>query len=195
MNEALTEFDRFMTPPPDQVIIGWLAKLSALCASRKRDDAEIDILIEAYVEQLRSYPADVVRHALFGEKWKWWPTWAELADVIEPLVSHRRVMREALQRPQHPDEEPERDTEEQIAARARMKKLTDETLLKMRAGLPKRGDAPMWTPEEAAKMREATKPEVELARLRSKKFHSIRLTEAEELRLAELTSWEREALK
>ena len=194
--KALEDFDRFMMPAPEEMLIGWLGRLSVMTVPRKMSEFDGEILIETYVDLLKHYPADVVYHALFKEIWKFWPTWAELSKVVEPLASHRLAMREALQRPHDPIEqvEPEKTDEEIAEERARIRQIGADAIAKMRSRLPKK-DAKLWTKEEAAIMREATKPDVELARLRSKQFNSMKLTQKEEQRLAELLGWERDMLR
>ena len=195
LDEAIAEFDRFMTPPPEATIAKWLTQLQVMTKSRKRDDQDMDLLLETYVQQLRTYPADVIRHALFGERWTWWPTWAELADVVEPLASHRRLMRDALLCPDTPDSSETKSDDELAAERQRIREIGEKAIAELKADMPEHKPKPLWTPDEAKRMREATKPDVELARIRSKKFNGLRLTEKEEIRLQELLAWEREALK
>ena len=193
LHEALAEFDRFLMPAPEEMLIGWLGQLSVMTVPRKVSELDGEVLIETYVDLLKDYPADVVHHALFKELWKFWPTWAELHKVIEPLASHRRAMRDALMRPRD-SAEPEKTEDEKAEERRRIVGIGEEALAQMKARLPQKTTR-LWTDDEKAKMREATKPDVELARIRSKKFQGYALTKKEEQRLHELLSWEKDMLR
>jgi hypothetical protein len=93
---AVDELERFMTPAPGRVTQLWLVELS-LITSRRADDVETETLrLTAYSDRLGAYPADVVREALLVRAWRWWPSWAELREVCEELVSPRRTLRNAL---------------------------------------------------------------------------------------------------
>jgi hypothetical protein len=88
-------------PAPAGVLLRELIKLRALTAPgpgalRPR---ESELTLEAYVEALGEYPADAVLPAL--KTWvrkgnKWWPAFAELLALINPLWECRRFLREAL---------------------------------------------------------------------------------------------------
>ena len=99
---ATRVIENTMTTLPATVIVQELTKLNAL-TKRKPDDSQIDIdlLVAAYVEKLSPYPGEAVLWAL--RKWpewraagKWWPSWAELHDMLEGRVAERQLMLEAL---------------------------------------------------------------------------------------------------
>jgi hypothetical protein len=87
-------------PAPDEMIIAGLAKLRALTASRARDDRSTDIQIEAYIEQLKMWPADAVVQALNDapSRSKWFPTWHELEEQLKYLTTDRRLIVAAIDR-------------------------------------------------------------------------------------------------
>jgi hypothetical protein len=121
---ALEDMEKFCTPAPQRAIEGWLAELSVIVARRGDDDFGDELRLSAYAARLGQYPADVVRQALLGESWKWWPTWAELEAVCERLASPRKHMVAALKRGPR-QQEPERRPATQ-EERDRAQALIDE---------------------------------------------------------------------
>ncbi|WP_146038662.1 hypothetical protein [Paracoccus sp. SY] len=55
-----------------------------------------DLRAAAYSRRLADYPADIARHALLVHRWKFFPTWAELAEVCDELMEPRRKIQKAL---------------------------------------------------------------------------------------------------
>lgn len=104
---ALADLMNFQAAAPIRAIEDWLAELSVISASRQREGTESALMLEAYTSRLTAYPADVVREALLGKPWKWWPTWDELRTYCEAKAGPRRHMIAALQQPE-PDAEPVR---------------------------------------------------------------------------------------
>lgn len=98
-NAALADLRNFQEPAPIRVIEGWLAELSVLTAGRGPDGISAEAMLTAYSSRLSKYPADVVRHALFKESWKWFPTWCDLEKVCESKSSPRRHMIAELSKP------------------------------------------------------------------------------------------------
>jgi hypothetical protein len=96
---ALTEIHRMTTPAPSREVEGWLAELSVIVARRPSEPMDEALRLEAYASRLRAYPADVVRAAVLGKRWQWWPTWAELAGECDRLSAPRRHMIAALSTP------------------------------------------------------------------------------------------------
>ena len=95
---ALAKVEATMIPTPDRQVEAWLAELSLITA-RRADTPEADELrLVAYANRLAEYPADVVRGAVLGRTWHFWPTWAELQAECEKLIAPRRAMIAALKR-------------------------------------------------------------------------------------------------
>lgn len=114
---ALSDVTKLLTPAPIRVIEGWLAELSVIVAKRKDEAIDEALRVTAYASRLAAYPADVARTALLGQRWRYWPTWDELAAVCDSLASVRRCMVIALSRaPERPEEREAPDPE----ARKRM---------------------------------------------------------------------------
>lgn len=114
-----------MTPPQPDQSVGWLAELSVITARRMDDEMTEDLRAAAYGRRLSEYPADIARHALLVHRWKFFPTWAEVAEVCDRQMDTRKRIEAAL-----------------CVAE---KKLQDEALRK--SALPDEGSKVM-TPEE-----------------------------------------------
>jgi len=117
---AKRDVEKFLTPAPVRAIEAWLAELSVITAGRGREGFDAELMVTAYAARLAQFPADVVREALLGRAWKWFPTWAELEVICKAKASPRRHMLAALSQPE-PDHEPQRrqptaEERERIAA-------------------------------------------------------------------------------
>ncbi|MEH6743887.1 hypothetical protein [Hyphomonas sp.] len=78
-------------PAPAGKITEWLTVCAVLTASPRDDDMTSDLKLKAFEAQLAKYPGDIVRHvlAMWPDKNKWFPTWAELKSEIERLEGIR----------------------------------------------------------------------------------------------------------
>ena len=85
-----------LTPPTQDQAVGWLAELSVITARRMDDDLTEDLRAAAYSRRLSEYPADIARQALLAHRWKFFPTWAEVADVCDGLMEGRKKLIAAL---------------------------------------------------------------------------------------------------
>jgi hypothetical protein len=88
----VADLERLMTPAPIREIEGWLAELSVIVARRPQEEVDEAVRLTAYSSRLAQYPADVARHVLLEMRWKFWPTWEELASAADGLTSTRKVM-------------------------------------------------------------------------------------------------------
>lgn len=103
---ALEDVARLETPADIRSIEIWLAELSVLTAGRGVDGANAELLVTAYSSRLTQYPADIVKHALLGKAWKWFPSWYELEKICEEKALGRRRMVQSLR---HSSEEQEQE--------------------------------------------------------------------------------------
>lgn len=117
---ALADLSRLMAQPEKRQIEDWLAELSVISAKRRDGEMDEALRLEAYSSRLAQYPADVVHEAVLGVAWKFWPTWSELEQVCERMVSPRRQMLAALARP---EEKPE--PKRRAATEAEKKRMAD----------------------------------------------------------------------
>lgn len=99
-------------PAQEPQIELWLAELDQIAPRRASSGADDDLRLRAYVTRLVDYPADVVREALLQRRWRFFPSWAELAEVCDELVQHRRAVRAEL------DRQAEAACERELRARA-----------------------------------------------------------------------------
>lgn len=121
VQQCLAELDAISGPCDDHVRRQELAKLGVRTAPRPDREGEGGLRAAAYLDLLSPYPTDVVIWAcniwVRGpvEKAKWFPTWAELHDLLETRNRRRaalaaicRSMLVALGQPvvsnAHPDE-------------------------------------------------------------------------------------------
>lgn len=121
---ALADVRKFLTPAPVRDIEAMLAELSVIVAKRRDGEFDEMLRLEAYASRLKAYPADVVRDALFGKTWQFWPTWAELERICDAKAAARRQMERVLSQPL-PAAEPERRPATQ-EERDRIQNLVDE---------------------------------------------------------------------
>lgn len=107
-----------MRPAPRDTIEEWLAELSVIAPSRQDDEMTAMLRLEAYGRRLIGYPGDMVRQVLFGRTWRFFPSWYELEQQLEPMIREREAMRAAcLRTPQNyePGIQPERVSAERAA--------------------------------------------------------------------------------
>lgn len=94
-DDQLARLDGFFAPAEDRIIGQWLAELSVISAKREDGDMSETLRLHAYTRRLNSYPADIVWHVLLDRPWKFFPTWAELLELLEPAMEYRRALRQS----------------------------------------------------------------------------------------------------
>ena len=73
-------------PSPDHVE-DWLVELDAITAKRATDAADLALRLTAYRNRLCEYPEVAVKFTLLVQRWKFWPTWAELGESLDAQLS------------------------------------------------------------------------------------------------------------
>ena len=121
---ALADLRNFMAPAPPREIEGWIAELSVISARRAGDEFSEGLRLTAYAMRLARYPADVARHVLLSQTYKFFPTWDELEKRCEAIAGPRRHMIAALERGPEPPEPLRRPATDE--EKARIKALVDE---------------------------------------------------------------------
>lgn len=96
-DEQKNRLQGFFTQSEDRQIKQWIAELSVITAKRADDDMSETLRLHAYSRRLADYPADLVKHVLLTETWKFFPTWAELHQKLEPLMKKRRALHRSAQ--------------------------------------------------------------------------------------------------
>jgi len=81
-----------MRPATREKIEQWVAELSVITAPRKSDGITMELTLAAYSKRLAEYPADMVREVLIIRTWKFFPTWAELKEVLDTMLADRRAI-------------------------------------------------------------------------------------------------------
>jgi len=87
-----------MRPAPRDTIEAWIAELSVIAPSRQDDEMTAMLRLEAYGRRLAGYPGDMVQQVLLGRTWRFFPSWHELQQQLEPMVREREAMRAACLR-------------------------------------------------------------------------------------------------
>lgn len=99
---AIAMVQQAMTPALAKDLARELTRLRLLTKARHASDMDTGLQAEAYMDELRRYPADIALDTL--SKWPsringmWWPSWHELQKILEAKVSGRRAMLAKLQR-------------------------------------------------------------------------------------------------
>lgn len=115
VDAVTSKFVHAMTPPTRDQSEAWIAELSVITARREDDPGTEALRLTAYASRLADYPADVVKHALLSRRWKFFPSWSELADACDELVLPRRRMMRALDEAERRARKPEDADEPQPA--------------------------------------------------------------------------------
>lgn len=103
------DYRKALVPAASQQVEEWLAELSVIVAGGAQDEFTVRLKVKAYLKRLADYPADVVREALTVVRWKYWPSWDELADVCDRLSGMRRAVLRRIEEAASAEPEPERD--------------------------------------------------------------------------------------
>lgn len=76
-----------------------LVTMRVTTRSKAESSALVDLQLEVYAQKLQDWPADVVRSVLaaWPDTNVFWPSWAELVALMEPLTRKRRALLEVLE--------------------------------------------------------------------------------------------------
>jgi len=91
-------------PAPPETAARELTRLKAMTKARATGDIDTRMQAAAYTEELARYPADVIVSACryWSSVETWWPSWAELKDLLDFRLRKRlalaRALREAIER-------------------------------------------------------------------------------------------------
>lgn len=89
-----------LMPMPSQELTKRLVELRVTTRTKAESPELVDLQLEIYAQKLENWPADVVRSVLsaWNETNIFWPAWAELVDLMEPLTRKRRALLEVLEK-------------------------------------------------------------------------------------------------
>jgi hypothetical protein len=85
-------------PLSRRLLIEELFRCRALMSRSAKADDQFDLTARLYADELKDYPADIVMDALrhVARADKWWPSWAELLEIVERRARPRRALMKAL---------------------------------------------------------------------------------------------------
>jgi hypothetical protein len=88
---ALDQFTRLLAPCSDEIAIQALLKCHSKTIRKDGEPMDAEIMIEAYTEELREFPADVVEGVLrdWPKESKWFPAFAEIYPKLLQGVAYR----------------------------------------------------------------------------------------------------------
>lgn len=87
-------------PARKEFVVFELGRLRAMTKARAEDQTSTEFLLACYAEDMRQYPADIVREGC--RKWarteKFFPAWSELKEILDRLSRNRFALYHALRR-------------------------------------------------------------------------------------------------
>lgn len=95
---ALAHMEAEAAPAPFEELVGLLATMAVKVQRARISDGDSDLQLATYAEALGEYPRAAVLAVLkaWPTKSRWWPTWKELHDELEPLAAPGRSVRAAI---------------------------------------------------------------------------------------------------
>jgi hypothetical protein len=87
-----------LVPAPGPMIAKELARLGMITKVRAEEVDEIKLRMAIFAEEMAAYPADVVVDAcrFWGRTEKFFPSWAELKDLLDVRVKRRKRLAAAV---------------------------------------------------------------------------------------------------
>jgi hypothetical protein len=99
--------EALMLPAERHEVEEWLAELDAIAPSKTASPVAAQVRLRALTMRLGGHPRDLVRHVLLVKRWRWFPSWFELAEELDRHASDRvallRAVTEAMHRPAQPE--------------------------------------------------------------------------------------------
>lgn len=96
IEKALRVAEASMAPAAPPNIGAWLTELHHITARRNEDADSATLTMAAYIKRLLQYPGDIVRQTLQEWSGKWFPTWAELKEILDARTAPRVAIRDAI---------------------------------------------------------------------------------------------------
>lgn len=108
---ALALVKQSLTSMPTDELSRLLVRMRVKTRTKAESPELVDLQLEIYAQDLEKWPADVVRNALlhWSETQIFWPAWAELVAIMEPLTRKRRALLEVLEQKAPEEGEPKDD--------------------------------------------------------------------------------------
>lgn len=98
-SQALALVKQSLNPMAHTELAKMLVTMRVTTRSKAESSALVDLQLEVYAQKLQDWPADVVRSVLaaWPDTNVFWPSWAELVALMEPLTRKRRALLEVLE--------------------------------------------------------------------------------------------------
>lgn len=93
--QALEVVNAYFTPLHSIEIIKLITRLQIISPEKDKTPIDLEARTSIWVEELRKYPADIVKTAL-KQKYRWFPALAEVLDYCDNEVAHRELIRKGL---------------------------------------------------------------------------------------------------
>lgn len=103
LDKAAQVIANLMAPADVNDIELWLTEVSAITARRSETAEEGALTLVAYSTRLKQYPGDIVRQTLLEWSGKWFPTWAELKEILDVRTGPRTAIADGIAKLRNPD--------------------------------------------------------------------------------------------
>ncbi len=103
---AIQIAEAIQEPASEREVLAELTRVRVLTVSRDQGTADIELLMAAYADELKRYPADVMREVLrdWPRHSRFWPSLAELTERLDRMMKPRRALAKPLRRGYRPPE-------------------------------------------------------------------------------------------
>jgi hypothetical protein len=92
LRNAIIMLEDASRPAPSDMIVYELGRMRVQTKAKAEDTDNMEFILRVYAEDMREYPADVIREAC--RKWsrteKFFPAWSELKEILDRLAAKRR---------------------------------------------------------------------------------------------------------
>lgn len=92
---AMRIIEGYYQPMPAQEIVKLIARLQIIAPEREKTGVDMRARTAIWVEELRSYPADVVQKALKA-RYRWFPSLAEVLEKCANEVAYRDLIKRGI---------------------------------------------------------------------------------------------------
>lgn len=93
--QAKQVIDMYFKPLPSVEIVKLIARLQIISPEKEKSAIDREARTAIWVEELSKYPADVVSKAL-KQRYRWFPSLAEVLDYCDSEVRYRDLIRQKL---------------------------------------------------------------------------------------------------
>ncbi len=96
---ALLIVDFVNQPTPREITVMAVTTMKLRCGSKNQTREDLEASLTIMVSDLGQYPPDAVVCACrtCAEECRWFPAWADVLDILLPMVRRRRAMKKVLE--------------------------------------------------------------------------------------------------